>query len=184
MLDFLNPVGNRLDYFLLVDLIRVVNGKDITFHIFKRFLSVQPVLVFFVQSFQVIQRNWILALSWSFLDSLLTYLGWTTDINNPRKVNYLLHLQHVFIALQVNFILSLVQDLHVLHDAGENESVAQQRSLWNPDSVALESAVLSPFLQPAHERINLEGEAPTLGIFVVDFEEVDVLVATDILPVA
>ena len=39
-----------------------------------------------------------------------------------------------------------------------------------------------PVFESAHEGVDLEGEPPSLGILVVQFKEIDIFIASDILP--
>lgn len=80
-------------------------------------------------------------------------------------------------------MLGLVQNVHVLHYARENESIAQKRALRDSYSLSLVCAVLRPFLQSTHKCVYLEGEAPSFRVFVVYFQKIHVLVGSNVLPV-
>lgn len=88
----------------------------------------------------------------------------------------------MIVELQVDSVLGLVEDVAVLHDAGEYVAVGKKWPFWYSDAIACHFAVLWPFLNSAHEGVNLEGEAPSVGILVVHVEQVNVFVLSDILP--
>jgi hypothetical protein len=169
---------------LLVDFLSVIDGQNVAFHFFERLFSVQPVFMFLVQSFKVVQWDGLFSLSGSLLDSLLTDFRGAANVNDSRKVDDFFHFKHVLVTLEVNFVFGVIEDVHIFHDAGKNEAIAEKRAFRDADAVAFEGAVLGPLFESAHESINLESEAPPLGVFVVDFEEVNIFLGTDILPIA
>ena len=54
LLDLLDPVANRLNDFLLVNFLGVVDCEDVAFHFFLSFLSIEPVFMFFMESLKVV----------------------------------------------------------------------------------------------------------------------------------
>ena len=42
--------------------------------------------------------------------------------------------------------------------------------------------IADPLIQPRHKRVDLEGEAPPLGLVVVELEQVDLSLLADVLP--
>lgn len=140
--------------------------------------------MFLVQSLKVVKWDRLFSLSGSLLDALLTDFRRATDVNNSREVDNFFHFKHVIVTLEINFVFGVIEDVHVFHDAGKNEAITEKRSFRDSNAIAFESAVLCPLFESAHEGINLESEAPPLRIFVVNFEEVDIFLGADILPVA
>lgn len=76
------------------------------------------------------------------LDSLFANLGRASDVNDTGQIYDFLHFEHVFVALEVNFVLGFIQNLHVVHDASKYKPIAEQGSFRDPDSVTFKSAVL------------------------------------------
>ena len=81
-------------------------------------------------------------------------------------------------------MLRLIENVAVLHDAGENVSIRKEWTLRYSYAIASHLAILCPFLNSAHECVYLEGKAPSFGILVVHTEKVDIFVFSNILPLS
>ena len=135
-----------------------------------------------VNLLKVVQGNCVLSLPRSLLDPVRAHLGRALDVDNSRKINDFVHFHQVVVELEVHGVLCLVEDLAVLHDAGEDVTIGEEGPFGDPNSIASHLAVLSPLVNSAHKGVDLKGEAPALGILVVESEEVDIFVLSDILP--
>ena len=80
-------------------------------------------------------------------------------------------------------MLGLIEDVGVPHDAGEDLAVGEEGAFGDADALADHLAVLHPLVEPAHEGVDLEGEAPARLVLVVQFQEIDVFLLADVLPV-
>ena len=172
------PASDHLNDPLIVNRERVVDDQ----HFRILILLIEPLLVLVVNPLQVIQRNTVFSFSAAFEDAFLAGFGRALDVDDSEEVDDLAHADQVVVELQVDGVLGLVEDSHVLHDAGEDEAVGQQGALGNADSFAGHLAVLRPLGQSAHESEYLEGKAPSLGLSVVKSQEIDVLLLPDVLP--
>lgn len=139
--------------------------------------------MFLVDSLQVVKRNIVFSLAVSLLDSLLAGLGITLDVDYTLEIDDIVGSHKVFVELDVDGVLGLVEDLRVVHDAGEDVAIGEEGALGDPGAFPGELAVLYPLVEPAHEGVDLEGEAPPSLVLVVQLQQVDVLLLPDILPV-
>ena len=74
---------------------------------------------------QVVKRNSVLTLPGPLLDPVGANFGRALNIDNPSQINDLIHLNQLVIELQVDRMLSLVQNLAVFHNASKDVSVGE-----------------------------------------------------------
>lgn len=168
----LEPSSDKFDDLLFVDWMCVINYKY--FLLFVFFTRVEPFLMLIVDALQVVQRNGVLALARSLLYAFLADFGRALDVDHTSKINYLVHGDEVVVELVVYCMLSLIEDVHVSHDRGEDEAVREEGPFGDAHAPSAHSAILSPFIESAHEGIDLECEAPTFRLVIVEAEQINV----------
>ena len=87
---------------------------------------VEPLLMFAVNLLQVIKWNAALALSAALQDAFLAGFWRALDVDDSEEIDDLAHVDQVVVKLQVDGVLGLIKDRHVLHDAGEDEAIREQ----------------------------------------------------------
>ena len=117
----LKPIRYSVDNPFLIDRNSVVNHK-----IFRRSSFVQPLFMFFMDLFEIVQGNRILPFSGTFLDSVRAHFGRTLDVDDSCQIHNLVHLHQMIVELQVDCVLGLIENVAVLHDAGEDVSIGEK----------------------------------------------------------
>ncbi len=100
----LEPISNYFDHSFPVDWLCVVQNQNFLFilGLAVLFLGVQPCLVFFVNSSQIIKGNGVFAFSRAGLDAFFANFWGALDIDDSCEVDDLVHGDEVIIELQVD----------------------------------------------------------------------------------
>lgn len=133
-------------------------------------LSVNPFLVSFVNSLEVIKTNFLLSFSVSDLNPLLANFWRTLQVNNTLDWAVL---DEGVTDWVINFVLMRLEVSIFVHDFTENVSVGKRRPFWEKKYIFLFSGGIFPEKGSGMEGIELECESPSFGIGVVLFEDID-----------
>ena len=82
--------------------------------------------MFFMNPFQILERDGPFTFPGSFLDSLITDIGFALDVYDSAEVNDISHIEHSIVAGEVDLVLGFAEDVHVPHDASEDVPVGEQ----------------------------------------------------------
>jgi hypothetical protein len=135
-----------------------------------------------MQQVQIIKGNARLLRPIPLLDSALTDVGLAPEIDNAGQWLDVHHLIEALVGLHVEVVLVGAEVVAVAHARCEDVAVCQDAALGNAGfGGGLQVLVGLPRLAPRHKGVALEGQAPTLGLVVVQVEKVEPGLA-DVLP--
>lgn len=143
-------------------------------------LNLHPILMLLMYSLEIVERNLLLLIPRPFLGPLVAHLRLAPQVNDHRR----LPIEYVAVSLvhlAVDSVLGLIDEPEIAHQLAEDVSVGEDAALGDLDGGGVLAFALLPLLDAGEYGVVQEGEAPSLGFFVVVFEDVEAL-PSDVLP--